>query len=129
MKEKSIKLINRKISERLREFRQSKKLKQVDMSKVLGISVPAYSKIETGVNELTTKHLLTLNREFEISVDWLLFGESANDTKAFGNNEEDVKRMLSDMTNSKTVLHSMLSHYYGLIDMVKKKRGLKIDEG
>jgi transcriptional regulator with XRE-family HTH domain len=80
----------KEIGERLREFRQSKKMKQVDMSKVLGISVPASSKIETGVNELTTKHLLTLKREFEISVDWLLFGESANDTKAFGSNEAEI---------------------------------------
>jgi transcriptional regulator with XRE-family HTH domain len=35
----------KEIGERLREFRQSKKMKQVDMSKVLGISVSAYSKI------------------------------------------------------------------------------------
>lgn len=109
----------KEIGERLREFRQSKKMKQVEISKILGISVPAYSKIETGENELSTKHLLTLKREFEISVDWLLFGERPNHTKAFGNNEEDVKNMLVDMTKSKTLLFSILSHYYDIIDELK----------
>ena len=117
------------IGERLREFRQSKKMKQMEIAKILGISVPAYSKIETGENELSTKHLLTLKRKFEISVDWLLFGERPNITEAFGNNEEDVKNMLADMEENKMVLHSILSHYYGLVDMVKKKKGFKIDEG
>lgn len=126
MKEESIKLINRKIGKRLQEFRESKKMKQVDMSGVFRISVSAYSKIETGVNELTAKHLLTLYREFRLSADWLLIGESAKETKAFGNNEEDVKNMLSDMTDNKMVLHSILSHYYGLIDMVKKRESLKL---
>lgn len=125
MKEKSIKLIYKKIGERLQELRQSKKLKQEDFSKFLGISVSAYSKIETGVNELTTKHLLTLKREFNISIEWLLFGEGANDGKEFGKNEEDVKRMLGDMKSSKMVLYSMLSHYYEMIDKVEN-RGLKL---
>lgn len=109
-----------KIGERLREFRQSKKMKQGDMSNVLRISVSAYSKIECGVNELTTKHLLTLKREFNISIEWLLFGKGENDIKEFANNEEDVKKMLSDMKTSKTVLYSLLSHYYAIINERKR---------
>jgi len=38
--------------------------------------------------------------------------------------------MLADMEEeNKMVLHSILSHYYGLVDMVKKKKRFKIDEG
>lgn len=129
MKAENIKLINRKIGDRLREFRHSKKMKQGEMSRVLGISVPAYSKIETGVNELTTRHLLTLKREFNLLIDWLLSGDNADGGNGFEKHEDDVRSMLADMKSSRTVLHSILSHYYGLIDETIKKRNRNIAEG
>lgn len=106
----------KKINERLKAIRKDRGLKQAEMAKMLHLGVSAYSKIETGVNKLSVKHLLIIKREFQVSIDWLLFGESANDTKAFDNNEEDVKKMLTDMKRSKTLLYSILSHYYGLCD-------------
>jgi len=120
MKKDSIKLTNKQIGERLRELRQSKKMKQEDMAAVLGISVPAYSKIETGVNEISSKHLLTLKQKFNVSIDWLLCGEITNNAKGFGINDEDVEKMLADMKKSKIALFSILSHYYGIIDAVNK---------
>lgn len=118
------------IGQRLKELRQKHKLKQADMSKVFGISVAAYSKIETGINELTVKHLLTLRREFqEVSIDWLLIGDDSNILKGFGRNEEDVNAMLADMKKSRVILYSMLSHYYELIDKATLKGNYqKIEE-
>jgi transcriptional regulator with XRE-family HTH domain len=120
MTEDSKKLTNKQIGERLRELRQSKKMKQEDMAAVLGISVPAYSKIETGVNEISSKHLLTLKKKFNVSIDWLLCGEITNNAKGFGINDEHVEKMLADMKKWKTVLFSILSHYYGIIDAASR---------
>lgn len=128
MKKEKNKSISSEIGKRLKEVRQTHKLKQADMSKIFGISVAAYSKIETGINELTAKHLLTLKREFEVSIDWLLFGDDTNILKGFGRNEEDVNAMLEDMQASRTLLHSILSQYYGLVDKALKKSHQKNEE-
>jgi len=106
----------KKIAQRLRDLRRSKNMKQEEIAKLLNISPAAYSKIETGVNDLSCRHILTIKSHFNISTDWLLAGETPNDYQDFGNNREDVKKMLADMKASKQILFSMLSHYYEKID-------------
>jgi transcriptional regulator with XRE-family HTH domain len=109
-------------------------MKQEEIAKLLNISAAAYSKIETGVNDISCRHILTIKRNFNISTDWILSGETPIDFQDFGENREDVKKMLADMKVSKQVLFSILSHYYEIIDdhlgiNKKKNRRLKIDEG
>jgi transcriptional regulator with XRE-family HTH domain len=106
----------KKIAQRLRDLRRSKNLKQDEIAKLLNIKPAAYSKIETGVNEISARHILTIKSHFNISTDWLLSGETQNDYKDFGDNREDVKKMLADMKASKQILFSMLSYYYEKID-------------
>ena len=131
---KKIKSINMKIGQRLRELRHRHKNKQADMAGILNISTAAYQKIETGINEISCKHILTIKDHFNISTDWLLSGETSKDSQDFEENQEDVKKMLADMKASKQVLFSVLSHYYELIVKneginEKKIRILKIDDG
>lgn len=95
-------------------------MKQEEIAKLLNISSAAYSKIETGVNEISCRHVLTIKRHFNISTDWLLHGDTPIDYKDFGENSEHVKKMLADMKSSKQVLFSMLSHYYEKIDQKDK---------
>ena len=102
----------KKIGERLRHLRKENNLKQEDMAKIFNISPSAYSKIETGVNDISCSHILTLKTNFNISADWLLAGDTPNDFQKFGQNREHVEKMLADMTVSKHILFSMLSHYY-----------------
>jgi transcriptional regulator with XRE-family HTH domain len=106
----------KKISQRLLDLRRSKNMKQEEIAKLLNISAAAYSKIETGVNDISCRHILTIKRHFNISTDWLMSGETPIDSQDFGENREDVKKMLAKMKASKQVLFSMLSHYYELID-------------
>lgn len=131
---KKVKSNNVKIGQRLRELRHRHKNKQSNMARILNISPAAYQKIETGINEISCKHILTIRDHFNISTDWLLSGETSIDSQDFAENKEDVKKMLADMMASKQVLFSMLSHYYEIIVKneginKKKNRILKIDDG
>jgi transcriptional regulator with XRE-family HTH domain len=110
----------KKIGQRLRDLRRSKNMKQEEVAKLLNISAAAYSKIETGVNEISSRHILTIKRHFNISTDWLLSGETQIDFQDFEENQEHVKKMLADMKTSKQVLFSMLSHYYEKIEKQDK---------
>jgi len=113
---KKVKSININICQRLRELRYRHKLKQADMARVLNISTAAYQKIESGINEIGCRHILNIREHFNISTDWLLSGKTSIDSQDFGENQEDVKKMLTDMKASKQVLFSILSHYYEIID-------------
>lgn len=52
--------------------RKSKNLKQSDVSRVLGISQSAYSKIELGKRDMSITMLLELCDYLDISAIWLL---------------------------------------------------------
>jgi transcriptional regulator with XRE-family HTH domain len=108
----------KKIAQRLRDLRRSKNMKQKEFAKLLNISPTAYSKIETGVNEISCSHILTIKSHFNISTDWLLSGDTPIDNQDFVENLEHVRKMLADMKASKHILFSMLSHYY---DKIKKQ--------
>jgi transcriptional regulator with XRE-family HTH domain len=135
MKARKVKSINLKIGQRLGDLRHQNKLKQADMAGILNISTAAYQKIETGINEISCKHILSIQDHFNISTDWLLTGKTSIDSQDFEENQEHVKKMLADMKANKQVLFSMLSHYYEIIDdnvginEKKKNRRLKINEG
>jgi transcriptional regulator with XRE-family HTH domain len=134
MTQKKVKSINLEIGQRLRELRHRHRLNQVDMAGILDITSAGYQKIETGINEIGCKHILTIKDHFNISTDWLLSGKNSTDSQDFEENREDVKKMLADMKASKQVLFSILSQYYEIIDdqvriNEKKNRRLKIDEG
>lgn len=103
----------KEIAQRLKQLRNEKGVNQDQVAKILDITRAAYGKIETGVNEVTVRHLLKLSDFYDVSLDWLLTGKEAKEeTRRFGKHSTDVKKMLNDMADSKTYLHGMLSHYY-----------------
>ena len=125
---KKAKSINVKIGQRLRELRHRHSLKQAEMAGILNISTAAYQKIETGINEISCKHILNIQDHFNISTDWLLSGKTSIDSQDFEENRGHVKKMLADMKSSKQVLFSILSHYYEIIDVhlgINKKKNRK----
>jgi len=116
MTQKKVKSINLEIGQRLRELRHRHKLNQADMARILDITSAGYQKIETGINDIGCKHILTIKDHFTISTDWLLTGKTSIDSQDFEENQEDVKKMLADMKANKQILFSMLSHYYEVLD-------------
>lgn len=61
-----------KTYEKIREYRDEKKLTQAEVAEKLDISVTAYSKIERGLTELTLLRLYQLAEIFEVDVTELI---------------------------------------------------------
>ncbi len=66
---------NKKIGIRLRSVRKQAGLTQAQTAKILGIETSTYTKIETGVNQLTVPHCIALAERFNISLDALILGK------------------------------------------------------
>lgn len=56
----------------IRELREDRKLRQQDLSEVLGTTQQVYSRYETGENEIPIRHILTLCDFYGVSADYLL---------------------------------------------------------
>lgn len=60
------------IGQRLRLLREEKKLKQLDIAKILGVSRTTYTQYETGKSEPDSEMLNKLADIFNTSVDYIL---------------------------------------------------------
>ena len=56
---------------RLRDLREDKDLKQVDISNMLGIQQTVYSRYERGFQNIPLEHLLTLAEFYNVSLDYI----------------------------------------------------------
>lgn len=101
------------IGDRLKQTREEAGLKQKDIAEMLGIKLPVYIGIEKNKVDLTLKHIITLKKKFDISLDWLITGlENKYDINKFGKYKGAIKTMLQDMESDAGFMHGMLSHYY-----------------
>ena len=57
---------------RIRELREDRKLNQTQVAKLLGLSQTAYSKYETGENDIPTTILIKLAQFYDTSTDYIL---------------------------------------------------------
>lgn len=57
---------------RLRDLREDRDLKQSDIAKILNISQQYYQCYESGKNEIPTRHLITLAKFYNISIDYMV---------------------------------------------------------
>ena len=62
---------------RIRDLREDRDLKQIQIAKMLDMSQTGYSKYETGENDIPTMVLIKLARFYNTSIDYLL-GETDN---------------------------------------------------
>jgi transcriptional regulator with XRE-family HTH domain len=60
------------IGQRLKLLREEKKLKQLDIAKILGVSRTTYTQYETGKSEPDLATVAKLADYFNVSVDYLL---------------------------------------------------------
>lgn len=67
---------------RVRQIRENAGLTQEQFSEILGISLSAYKKVESGENQVSLSSLKKLHKEMNVSVDFILFGknQSLDDT-------------------------------------------------
>ncbi|MBW1795561.1 MAG: helix-turn-helix transcriptional regulator [Deltaproteobacteria bacterium] len=65
------------VGDRIKKIRAANKLSQADFGKRLGFSRSYIGKVEQGNNPPSRKMLEAINREFDVSVDWVLTGNIA----------------------------------------------------
>ena len=58
--------------ERIRELREDHDLKQKDIAELLKTTQQVYSRYESGINEIPLRHLITLSRFYQVSIDYLV---------------------------------------------------------
>lgn len=70
-------------NQRLKDLRLARGFSQEDFAKKIGISLSGYQLMEQGKRDISTKMLAAIKKEFEISSDWILYGENPEmDTEA-----------------------------------------------
>ena len=84
------------LGKKIRLLRHQKGWSQEDVAKRLDISIPAFSKIETGITDINLSRLEQVATLFDMSVVQLLtFNESEQDQK-FVNELESINKKLMD---------------------------------
>ena len=63
-----------KMGSRLSELQKNNKCTDKEMSEIIGIFEYEYAELKEGSKELSLKILHRLKRNFDISIDWLLYG-------------------------------------------------------
>lgn len=85
---------------RIRELRQTKNLKQVDLAKILKVAQGTLSGWETGTFEPNIESIKFLSQYFNVSIDYLL----GNDTKrepptiSDGGPSSEIARLVNQLT-------------------------------
>lgn len=59
------------ITDRLKELREDKDLKQKDIAKIINVSQVQYSKYEMGINSIPLEKLIILAKYYNTSIDYL----------------------------------------------------------
>jgi transcriptional regulator with XRE-family HTH domain len=121
--------INKEILKRLKEARQKRGLRQIDMAEKLGISRPGYNRIEHGKVDIKTGNLAKIAGCLQISLDWLILGKDVDQTKQspnfsdFGAYGEFMRTMLDELKEDEIMMNSILSFFFQM-----KGKGASIKE-
>ena len=90
---------------RLKNTRKGLGYTQDEFSEILGMTVSGYKKIESGENRISTAILQLLWEKFQVSADYLLFGESVK--------EKDVLCQIMNCSDEvKLELYTRLKQYF-----------------
>lgn len=87
------------LGKKIRLLRHQKGWSQEDVAKRLDISIPAFSKIETGITDVNLSRLNQISKLFELSLVQLLSASDAEDDKE----KLDVVNELSQKLQSREV--------------------------
>jgi transcriptional regulator with XRE-family HTH domain len=84
------------LGKKIRLLRHQKGWSQEDVAKRLAISIPAFSKIETGITDINLSRLEQISKLFEMSVVQLLTFNDLEHDQTFINELEVVSKKLTD---------------------------------
>ena len=111
------------ITERLRDIREEKDLRQIDVAKILNVSQANYSRWENGTELMPLKKLTIFCNYFNVSMDYVI-GITRNNTstgthelnsKTIGNNLKSFRKKYgitqAELANFLNTTHSTISAY------------------
>lgn len=105
-----------KIGARVKQLRFRNNLSQKELAEKLDVELSTIIEIECGENPPTVIILLKLKRIFNVTVDWILTGESSGDSIDFndlvGDYNEDLKEMIEELKNNYSAKIKVLSFFY-----------------
>jgi len=84
------------LGKKIRLLRHQKGWSQEDVAKRLDISIPAFSKIETGITDINLSRLEQISSLFDMTVVQLLTFNDAEQEKTIVNELETVNKKLMD---------------------------------
>ncbi|MFD2866795.1 helix-turn-helix domain-containing protein [Mucilaginibacter antarcticus] len=84
------------LGKKIRLLRHQKSWSQEDVAKRLDISIPAFSKIETGITDINLSRLEQISNLFEMSVVQLLTFNDLEQEQKFVNELDVVNKKLTD---------------------------------
>lgn len=84
------------LGKKIRLLRHQKGWSQEDVAKRLDISIPAFSKIETGITDINLSRLEQISKLFEMSVVQLLTFNDLEQDQNFINELDVVNKKLTD---------------------------------
>lgn len=78
MNKKYFALERLELANRLRQIRENAGYTQEGFAELLGLTLPAYKKIESAENQLTLDRMRILNKKLNVSADFLLYGKNSD---------------------------------------------------
>jgi len=66
------------IIERVKKVRANNKVSQIEFANSLGVSASYIAGLEMGRNSLNQKFLFAVKEKYDVSADWLMFGEESS---------------------------------------------------
>ncbi|RYY37163.1 MAG: XRE family transcriptional regulator [Sphingobacteriaceae bacterium] len=84
------------LGKKIRLLRHQKGWSQEDVAKKLDISIPAFSKIETGITDINLSRLEQIATLFEMSVVQLLTFNDTEEEQKFANELETIHKKLTE---------------------------------
>ncbi|WP_395805992.1 helix-turn-helix domain-containing protein [Daejeonella sp.] len=84
------------LGKKIRLLRHQKSWSQEDVAKQLEISIPAFSKIETGITDINLSRLEQISKLFEMSVVQLLTFNDQEGLESYNTEVENLTQKLHD---------------------------------
>jgi transcriptional regulator with XRE-family HTH domain len=84
------------LGKKIRLLRHQKGWSQEDVAKRLDISIPAFSKIETGITDVNLSRLNQISKLFELSLVQLLSTSDSDEEKGKVEEINDLNKKLQD---------------------------------
>ena len=100
------------LGKNIRMLRHQRGWSQEDVAAKLGISIPAFSKIETGITDVNLSRLEQIAKIFDLSVVKLLSNQESESGSIVQTEIEEVNRKLLTRDNEISILQRKVIELY-----------------